>query len=175
MLAPRSLPPAQKSGGIAATPYAASCAPLRPLRPLREAIFSSSSIQNPKSPRLFPLDQSMQNNHASLARMSSSSNPKFKMTTSLLHDLAEVVSRTGLSVQSLRILAYLSSTGQASCSDLVSDLRINRASLPRYISSLFKSGHLVSTKNCPDGRAVLYSLGEPALNLVSLLSSSALL
>lgn len=86
-----------------------------------------------------------------------------------LHNLAEAISKSGLSESTLRILAYLGVVGSASRERLAKALVINPTSLPRYMAAVVKSGHVAKTASQEDGRAVMFALSAHGKRLVDAL------
>ena len=82
-------------------------------------------------------------------------------------NLAEAINRSGLTEQTLRILAYLGVHGSASHRQLSEDLCINVTSLPRYISTVVKNGYVSRSANPDDRRAVVFSLSPHGIKLLT--------
>ena len=89
---------------------------------------------------------------------------------SRLLNLSEAISRSGLSDRTLRIMAYLGVKGSATHGTFATDLAIKPASLPRYLSRLIHSGHVMTVADPADGRGVNFTLSLAGKKLVKVLA-----
>lgn len=83
-----------------------------------------------------------------------------------LLNVLQAVRKSGLAIETVRILLYLKIHTRASHADLAAALAINLTSLPRYLTALCQSHHLAKDTSPHDQRAVLFALSEHGERLI---------
>jgi DNA-binding MarR family transcriptional regulator len=68
--------------------------------------------------------------------------------------------QAGLSDETMHLLLTILSQGPSTRQNLASVCEINATTLPRYLSSLVTSGHLVKSGGAADKREVFFGLSE---------------